>query len=75
MYLCIMRILETIKYYLTQLWIRTFIFNKVVIPMIDFDETLNYCSDKNDAIKHSKIKFYKYIPNFYKLKKIHEKFN
>lgn len=68
------KFMETIKYYLTILWRKSFLYKNIACPAIEFENMLKSCKTKEDAIRYSNIKIYKYLSNSYKRKVINDFF-
>lgn len=69
-----LRIIETIKYYIVSLYARTWFFNNIIYKMHLLEIRLLKCNTKEDAIKTSNIKMFKWIPKSSKRKLIEKRF-
>ncbi len=65
---------ETFTYYITKWWAGSFFYLDIVLPARRFENAVKWSETKEEAIHHSKIRYYRWLPKSYKKRVINEKF-
>lgn len=69
-----LRIRETIKYYIVNWYSNTWFFNNVIYKMYLLENHLSKCLTKEEAIRVSTLRTFRWIPKSSKRKLIEERF-